>query len=446
MRLENLIARRYIRYSGENREISSSAATVIISIAVGIIFYICAVSVMNGYIYGVMQLSCEVKSFHVRYDGSRVENVPLTGSIEKRREAVKGKGYTQTEEIRIRLAADRDVKYSALYRETNVVLQYSGKSAAVAFLREIPEDIFLNDDGFDKIIKLCDGNKTLAFGEIMISSKTAQKLKIGVGDTVFVSFMENDNTASVRIRKLTVSGIFSCGLSELDEQLAFIGRETGCRMFTELPYDIMLKLYHYDNAKKFCALYRTKGYMALTNWEEENYNELSALRFQRNIIAMIVILVLFVAVLNILSTINITVFEKKREIGILRSMGFVPAQITSLFLFFGLYLAALGIIPGVTVGLLLSGNLNHIIIGTGKILSAVNSIVYHVGNLFFNSPKPMAIEFFSSDFYLDKMYTSISVNEILFITGLTFIFSVSAALIPALKAGYIKPNEVLKNE
>ena len=85
MRLENLIARRYIRYSGENREISSSALTVIISIAVGIIFYICAVSIMNGYIYGVMQLSFEVKSFHVQYDGRRQENVPLTGSIEKRR-------------------------------------------------------------------------------------------------------------------------------------------------------------------------------------------------------------------------------------------------------------------------------------------------------------------------------------------------------------------------
>ena len=56
MRLENLIARRYIRYSGENREISSSALTVIVSIAVGIIFYICAVSIMNGYIYGVMHI------------------------------------------------------------------------------------------------------------------------------------------------------------------------------------------------------------------------------------------------------------------------------------------------------------------------------------------------------------------------------------------------------
>ena len=40
MRLENFIARRYIRYSGENREISSAAITVITSIAVGIIFYI----------------------------------------------------------------------------------------------------------------------------------------------------------------------------------------------------------------------------------------------------------------------------------------------------------------------------------------------------------------------------------------------------------------------
>ncbi|MBQ2294000.1 MAG: ABC transporter permease, partial [Spirochaetales bacterium] len=301
MRLENLIARRYIRYSGENREISSSALTVIVSIAVGIIFYICAVSIMNGYIYGVMQLSFEVKSFHVQYDGSRQENVPLTGSIEKRREALKGKGYTEMEELRLHFAEDKEVKYSALYRETNAVLQYSGKSTAVAFLRELPENIFQEDDGFDKGIRLLNGSKTLAFGEIMISSKTAQKLRVDVGDKIFVSFMENDNTTSVRIRKFTVSGIFSCGLSELDEQLAFIGRETGRRMFNELPYNLLLKLHHYNNAAAFCSKYQADGHMALTHWEEENYNELSALKFQRNIIAMIVILVLFVAVLNLLS-------------------------------------------------------------------------------------------------------------------------------------------------
>jgi lipoprotein-releasing system permease protein len=446
MRLENFIARRYIRYSGENREISSAAITVITSIAVGIIFYICAVSIMNGYIHGVMQLSFEVKSFHVQYDGSRQENVPITGSIEKRREALKGKGYTEMEQMRLHFAEDKDVKYSALYRETNAVLQYSGKSTAVAFLREFPEDIFTADSGFDKKIKLSDGNKSLNFGEIMISGKTAQKLKIGVGDKLFVSFMEDDDTTSVRIRRLTVSGVFSCGLSELDEQLAFIGRETGRRMFAQLPYNMMLKLHDYQKAANLCEKYQSQGYMALTNWEEENYNELSALRFQRNIIAMIVILVLFVAVLNLLSTIHITVFEKKKEIGILRSTGFVPAQITSLFLYLGLYLAVLGIVPGVTLGVLLSYNLNAVIGGAGKILSAVNMMIYHVGNLFFESPKPVAIEFFSSDFYLDKLYTSISINEILFITGLTLIFSVLAALLPALKAGYIKPNEVLKNE
>ena len=280
----------------------------------------------------------------------------------------------------------------------------------------------------------------------MISSKTAQKLRVDVGDKIFVSFMENDNTTSVRIRKFTVSGIFSCGLSELDEQLAFIGRETGRRMFNELPYNLLLKLHHYNNAAAFCSKYQADGHMALTHWEEENYNELSALKFQRNIIAMIVILVLFVAVLNLLSTIHITVFEKKREIGILRSTGFVPAQITSLFLYLGLYLAVLGLIPGIIIGLLLCHNLNGIIAGVGEILSSINMMIYHIGNLFFDSPKPLPIEFFSSDFYLDKLYTSISISEILFITGLTLLFSVSAALFPALKAGYIKPNEVLKNE
>ena len=109
-------------------------------------------------------------------------------------------------------------------------------------------------------------------------------------------------------------------------------------------------------------------------------------------------------------------------------------------------MAVLGLIPGIIIGLLLCHNLNGIIAGVGEILSSINMMIYHIGNLFFDSPKPLPIEFFSSDFYLDKLYTSISISEILFITGLTLLFAVSAALFPALKAGYIKPNEVLKNE
>ena len=58
--IENFIALRYIRENRKNKEISSSSMIVIVTIAAAVIFYICAVSVMNGYIEGRMQLQFEL--------------------------------------------------------------------------------------------------------------------------------------------------------------------------------------------------------------------------------------------------------------------------------------------------------------------------------------------------------------------------------------------------
>jgi len=73
-------------------------------------------------------------------------------------------------------------------------------------------------------------------------------------------------------------------------------------------------------------------------------------------------------------------------------------------------------------------------------------MLYKFCSLFINLEFPQRIEIFSKDFYLDKIYTDISFPEILVITLVTMLFSVFSAVIPAIKAGRIKPCEVLKNE
>lgn len=444
MKLEHFIAFRYIKYSNNNKEISSSAKTVILSIAVAVIFYISAVSIMNGYIYGIMQLVLEVKSFHVQYrENPTSKNIFLSDdSIPKTKR--RSSSYSEMESQRDAFSENKLVKYSALFRETSGLLQFKGRGSTVSFLRELPEDIFEKDSGFQKMIRLQSGDKSLGFQEILISEKTASKLKVKVGDTLFLTFLEDDQSERVRIRQLRVSGTFSTGFIDLDEQLAFIGRETGERIFQELfPYRILIKLKDYQKTKEFCQDYPN---LIFSQWEEENYNELTALKFQKNIIAFIVVLVIFVAVLNILSTVYITVFEKSKEIGILKSIGYLPRRVVTVFLFSGLYLALLGILLGIVLGLFVMLNLNPIINLVSVLLNQFLRILYQISCLVYASSPPVPIEFFSKDFYLDQIYTSIGFPELLFISGLTLCFSILASILPAMKAGYIKPNEVLKNE
>ncbi|HBD94461.1 MAG: hypothetical protein A2015_06485 [Spirochaetes bacterium GWF1_31_7] len=427
MKLENFIAFRYIRYSGGNKDISSSAKSVILSIACAIIFYIAAASIMNGYIYGIMKLSFEVRSFHLAFKDIS--------------------SYSEAESYRLLFNEDKRTIYTGLYRETSVLLSANSKNTVVGFFREIPEDIFTKDKGFDDCVSITSGTKSLLMNQIMISEKTASKLSVDIGDFIFLTAMTSENNGKLIIRKLSISGIFSTGLTDFDEQISFIGNKTGDKIFKDsLPYNVMIKINDYNKASEFSRDFLISGIPGLISWDYDNYNEITAVKFQKNVIAFIVILVIFVAALNILTTIHITIHEKSSDIGILKSIGWTPIKIMAVFIFNGIYLALMGIIPGIIIGLFIMFNLNSIMIISADIFNYCMLQIHSFTSLFFASPVPDVIEFFSKDFYLDKIYTSISFEELLFITFITMIFAVIASVTPSIKAGYIKPNEVLKNE
>ena len=184
----------------------------------------------------------------------------------------------------------------------------------------------------------------------------------------------------------------------------------------------------------------------MINWFDANHNEITALNFEKNVIGFIVILVIFVAVLNILTTLYIVAFEKKKDIGILKTVGYSPKKVIVIFLLNGLYLAFIGIIIGIVIGLFVMINLNEILIYFSYIINIFQGIIYRIISLFISIDAPSNFEIFSKDFYLDKIYTEISAIEILVISITTLFFAILASVIPALNAGSLKPVEVLKNE
>ncbi|OHD15296.1 MAG: hypothetical protein A2086_00855 [Spirochaetes bacterium GWD1_27_9] len=427
MKIENFIVLNLIKESRKNKDISSSSIIVITVIAAGIIFFISAVSIMNGYIYGLMKISFEIKSFHVDFQADQ--------SIDYAKRTV------------TRFMKDDRVLFASIYRESRTLLSANGKTTGVVYFRELPEDIFIKDTGLDKTLKLVDGQKSIALNEIMLSQKTAQKLRCKVGDHIFILALGEKDKSKIKLKRLKISGLFSTGFVELDEQLAYVGTETGKTIFDDfIKYDVYIKLKDYMKSTDFVTSQMMLGITGMSTWEETNYNDLTALRFERNIIAFIVILVIFVAILNILTTIYITVLEKRQDIGILKAVGYPPDKITLIFLLNGIYLGVIGIIIGIFGGLFVMSNLNEIIKFFGDIVNFLNSISYNILSLFVNNiEKPEIIEIFSKDFYLDKIYTEISFSEIVLVSMLTLVFSIIASILPAIKAGNIKPVEVIRN-
>lgn len=426
MKLENFISLRYIRKSGNNKDISAASFVVVISITLAIIFFICSVSIMNGYIFGIMKLAYEVRSFHAElYDNTSYEEALFLVS------------HFEDQE---------DVLLTDVYRETKALFSAAGKSTGVPSLRSLPESIFTKDANFDRIVRLDDGKKDLSPGGIMISGKTARKLRVGPGDKLLVTCFFASGESDFTVRLLEVRGIFSTGLVELDEQIAFIGNRTGMSMFKDnVSYNVFIKLKDVARVDEFARKNRNAGFQNLITWKDANYNEMTALSFEKNVIAFIVIIVVIVAVLNILTTVFITVLEKNQDIAILKSLGYAPGKIIMIFLFQGIYLGFIGIVLGVTLGLLLMKHLNQLMVFSTDILNFFNSLFYTFISHFIETKPPEIIEIFSKDFYLDKIYTEISLGEIILISFITLLFSILASIMPAVRASEIKPHEVIKN-
>lgn len=426
MRIENYISLRFLKKSRKNKNISSSSLIAVIIIATSIVFFISAVSIMNGFIYGFMKIAFEVKSFHIDFQADY--------TFENAYNALR------------RLRENKEIKYAGLYREAKVLLNANGKSCGVYYFRSVPDDIFEKDQGFNQSIRLVDGEKSLNLNEIFISKKISEKLRVKVGDHIYLSAMLIKDNPEITLKRLKISGIFTTGYQELDEQLVYIGKETGDDIFKgNVGYNIFIKLYDYKKAREIAFSFMYTGFGEMYTWEESNYNELVNLRFLRNIIAFIVVLVILVAALNILTTINITVFEKNKDIGILMAMGYSPRNIYKVFLLNGIYLGFIGIIFGVLSGLLVMKWLNEILKIFSVFINQIQYIIYIITKIFIDIPAPKNFVIFSKDYYLDKIYTEISFIEIIIIAGLTLLFSIIASISPAIKAGKIKPIEVIKN-
>ncbi len=427
MRIENYITFRFIKESRKNKNISRTSIIVIAVITTSIIFFISAVSIMNGFIYGFMKIAFEVKSFHIDFRPSEYS-------------------YEDAIYARSVIEQNENIKYADLYREAKVLLNANGQKSGVGYFRAVPEDVFEKDQGLNQGIRLLEGKKSLELNEIFISKKTSEKLRVKVGDYIYLTGMLVKDNPEITLKRLKVSGIFTTGYQELDEQLVYVGEKTGDKIFNNnSEYYIFIKLNDYKDANVTALSFEFSGLVGMYTWEELNYNDLVNLKFLKNIIALIVILVIIVAALNILTTINITVFEKKTDIGVLMAVGYSPKNINIIFLLNGIYLGFVGIISGVLTGLLVMKWLNEILNLFSVIINQIQYIIYIITKIFIDISAPEKFEIFSKDFYLDKIYTDISFSEIIIIAGLTLLFSIVASVSPAIKAGKIKPIEVLRN-
>lgn len=190
--------------------------------------------------------------------------------------------------------------------------------------------------------------------EISIGKELAEKCALKIGDQAEI--LTIDAETSTQQQKVFVRDFFQTGLYEYDATWIYISPENYVRLKGKLFAPTVLSVTVEDiyKANETANLIRRslgEKYKAV-DWQEANQPLFAALSLERKVALAIIFLIIFIAALNITTTLALLVNERRLDIAVLRTCGAKARQIVFIFLLEGLLLGILGIVFGVISGLL----------------------------------------------------------------------------------------------
>jgi lipoprotein-releasing system permease protein len=164
----------------------------------------------------------------------------------------------------------------------------------------------------------------------------------------------------------------------------------------------------------------------VTDWTEEHASYFRAIRIEKTMMALILLLIVAVAAFNIVAMLVMVVTDKRTDIAILRTLGASPRAVAGVFLAQGLVIGWLGVAAGVLLGVLIAGNV-------GPILDAVQSLT--------------GFTLFDADvYYITAVPSELHRVDVLLVAGSALLVTALATLYPALRAAATSPAEALRYE
>jgi len=166
---------------------------------------------------------------------------------------------------------------------------------------------------------------------------------------------------------------------------------------------------------------RTDHRYAVSDWRDMNRQLFSMLKIQQLVLFIVIGLIVFVSTFNIVSTLIMTVHEKRKEIGILASMGAESSMIRRIFIWYGTMVGVAGTATGVILGVVICW-----IITRFRLVSF--------------PPDIAEVYFVSSIPFVTRAY------DLLVISAFAIVVSFLATLLPSMRAARLSPVDALRHE
>ena len=331
------IARRFAKVDGSGRTAVSSFLSSL-GICFGTMTLIVTVSVMNGFQTGFIESILEISSAHIRAA------------------AVNG-GHERDMRFEQSVRALPEIAAAVPFYEAQGLLGSGGRQAA-ALIRAVPDTVCDMDAGFAREVRMVSGSFSIAEPNTSVLGwELARSLGVYPGQRVDLFALSGGADAELfsADRMCLVTGLFQSGYGEINSSFAFVSLETGEALFgsgAPVRYNIKLHRAEQDIAVigKLAAQFPD---MSFESWRSYNRAFFGALRIEKNMLLLLVLLIFIVVGVNIYNSMRRMVYERREEIAVLSALGGSPRDIHVIFIVRGVLTGLCGALPGLALGLLI---------------------------------------------------------------------------------------------